>query len=708
MIGRMGERFAESQRKGAGPALERETTTAARDTGGAEGAGGAGGLGGVPRWMRRRWAMGLVVAVAAVAAHLPSVTGGWVFDDIASILGRPAIRAAASAAEPVWHAMTGTQRPLTDVSFAATLRLQGWDGGETMPSATPHRVVNVAIHALAAVVLMLLVRDVIRGLARRDRAGAPARGSTMADERGGWWAERAGVIAGASALLWAVHPLTTQAVGYVVQRSESLASLLGLACVWSVVRASVADSRRAAAGWAVAALVAAPLSVAAKPVLVGLVVLTLIADRAAAARTWGEALRRRWWLHGGVAAGVVAAVLATGVAGDVFEAETEFQRTVGFAYSSVDADGHGPTEHLLTQGGVILRYVWLVVWPDPLVLDYGWEAVDLQSGVSVWTLAGVGLVGLLVAAALVLAAKRPALGLAALGFFVVLGPTSSFVPVKDVIFEHRMYLPSAALLTFVVVGAAALVRRRGGGAGAWRIALIACVAAAIALGVRTGVRAATWGDFEGLAVWRSNVADRPDAARAWTNLGLATVRELERAGVGESDERWDEAIASLRRAVELDEGNAFRRHRLSRLLDRVASARGEEALREEAIAVGRAAAEMRPGNAEYWFDYGAVLDGAERGDEAAAAWARAWATPAGWRNDEARAKAAFNLGVGALRASERAGRSEPPNLREALSQARAAEAWFERVLGIRAEDEKASEGVATARRIAEALERMTR
>ena len=67
----------------------------------------------------------------------------------------------------------------------------------------------------------------------------------------------------------------------------------------------------------------------------------------------------------------------------------------------------------------------------------------------------VGLLGLTVWALV----KRPALGFLGASFFLILAPTSSFVPIQDAAFEHRMYLPLATLAVLAVVGGKVLCDR---------------------------------------------------------------------------------------------------------------------------------------------------------------------------------------------------------------------------------------------------------
>ena len=106
----------------------------------------------------------------------------------------------------------------------------------------------------------------------------------------------------------------------------------------------------------------------------------------------------------------------------------------------------------------IFHYLRLCLWPSPLVADYGADFVTFRDALP-WAVLLAALLAL-VAWAVV---KRPAFGFLGAWFFVILAPTSSFVGgTRQMLAEHRMYLPLAA----VVVGAVLLLHRWLGHAGA--------------------------------------------------------------------------------------------------------------------------------------------------------------------------------------------------------------------------------------------------
>jgi tetratricopeptide (TPR) repeat protein len=119
-----------------------------------------------------------------------------------------------------------------------------------------------------------------------------------------------------------------------------------------------------------------------------------------------------------------------------------------------------PFVYAETQAGVLLHYLRLSFWPVGLCLDYMWPpAKNLEE-----ILPGALVVGALLGVTLWAWFRRPALSFFGVWFFGILAPTSSFLPIlEDLAFEHRMYLPLAAVVALVVVGAyllgAACLRR---------------------------------------------------------------------------------------------------------------------------------------------------------------------------------------------------------------------------------------------------------
>ena len=97
---------------------------------------------------------------------------------------------------------------------------------------------------------------------------------------------------------------------------------------------------------------------------------------------------------------------------------------------------------------MILHYLRLSAWPIGQCFDYDWP-VARGAGQILPPL--VAVLGLLAATAWAVFRYPPAAFLAGV-FFLFLAPTSSILPIRDLMVEHRMYLPLAAVICLVVLG----------------------------------------------------------------------------------------------------------------------------------------------------------------------------------------------------------------------------------------------------------------
>ncbi|OWY73476.1 hypothetical protein B7486_03800 [cyanobacterium TDX16] len=433
------------------------------------------------------------LAFAVIACYLNSFDGAMLLDDNL-IVAASQTKGSYSFSDAIHSA-----RPLVDISFALNHTI-----GQLEPSG--YHAVNLVIHVLATLVLFGLVRRSI-ALVKNESSGVgdPASNDILRAPDSTLW------TAFSIALLWGVHPIQTESVTYIIQRSESMMGLFYLLMLYCLIRSTTAARQT---GWTIATVAACALGMVCKPVMVTAPAAAVLYDRAFLAGNWRDVVRRRGWLHLTLAATWLI-LLATGVIHGVFAVEPDADQTVGFSIA-----GMTPTQYLLTQPGVILHYLGLAIWPDALCLDYQWP-VTSSPGEAIWSIAIV--IALLVSS-VVLYLRRPTLGFVFVWFFLVLLPTSSFVPLKDVIFEHRMYLSLASVSVLFVIGARWILGRlcQAGlliPSAARPIAVGTLLAVAAALGARSYSRNQDYHDSIGM--WSSVVARYPEHSRALNSLAVA-------------------------------------------------------------------------------------------------------------------------------------------------------------------------------------------
>jgi protein O-mannosyl-transferase len=487
----------------------------------------------------------LALVAAALVAYHNTLQSPFIFDDEPHIVNPAAIR----HLWPLSTVLSGTTRPLVQLSLGLNYAVSGL-------GVWSYHVVNLVIHALAGIVLFLVVRLTLR------RDGIPER-----------FRRAAGGLALVSALIWVLHPLQTESVTYVIQRAESLGGLFYLLTLYCAIRGW---ESKGAGRWYATAVACCALGLASKQIVVTAPIVVLIYDRLFLSRSF----RRLWSERQGLYLGLLAtwALLPPLFA----NGREDWQSSAG-----LNVEGITLLAYAATEPGVILHYLRLCLWPAPLVLDYGWPIATQLSAVVVPALVVAALIGV----SIWLLSRGNRIGFLGVWFFLILAPTSSFIPVADLAFEHRLYLSLAAVAVLAALGGCEAMRRltRGWPAGAGRtvtaLAVVALVGTLAALTIRRNA------DYQSrVAIWSDTVAKRPANPRAHASLGLVLV------GGG----RADQGIAELYEALRLDPDYVTAHVGLGYAL----SMTGRP---DEALAHLRSAVRLAPGNGESHYLLGVLL-----------------------------------------------------------------------------------------------------
>lgn len=428
------------------------------------------------------------LGVAVLAAWHNSFGGPFVFDDGPSITDNPSLRPPWSVREILWPDVIGgatvSGRPVVNLTLALNAAL----GGQAVAG---YHAVNLLIHLLAGLVLFGLVRRTFLQPPLAAGLGAAAR-----------------TLALAVALLWSLHPLQTESVTYIIQRTESLVGLWYLLTLYAFVRGATGGGR----GWLALSVAACWLGMATKEVMATAPLMVLLHDRTFVAGSFGEAWRRRRGYYLGLAASWL--LLGLLVAGTSGRGGTAGLGTEISAWT-----------YALTQGEAVVRYLGLVFRPVPLVFDYGTATVGGLGEVWPQVLLLLGLVG----ATLWALARVPVWGFLGAGFFLILAPSSSVIPVaSQTMAEHRMYLPLVIPVALIVAGLYRLAGRRCYPV----LGLLALGCGALTMARNEDYRTA-------VRLWTDTVAKRPANGRAHHELGKAL---FELGRVEESLPSYEEAI----------------------------------------------------------------------------------------------------------------------------------------------------------------------
>jgi len=518
----------------------------------------------------------LVIAVATTVAYSNTFMAPFVFDGTNYIVDNADLR---DLNQPLRILRFSPTRAVGYYSFALNYalskRLSATDDGYDPRS---WHAVNLAIHILAAWTLW--------GLARR---------ALQSSKLGGRYAAVSEQLALAMALVWAVHPLCTQAVTYLYQRVESLMGLLLLLTIYCTARFAECRERLEAARpdpwddgaagsrmsmprpqsvsdtvvpsrfyfglffWPTLAVFCCLIGMATKETMLVAPIVAIWYDRVFLARSWYELVCRRGLQY--------LAMFTTWIL------LWYLMRITPYDAAGINDHRHDtPLTYFLNETRVILHYFKLVFVPWGQNLDYAWQRAviipeyvrpDEQYVRDTFTatkgsLAALVAIGL---ATLIAVFRRPALGFLGSAVFITLAPTSSFVVIIDLCFEHRMYVPLMAMVPLVVVLAYEAVgllgrlldlaidvhcrsfgRERGRfGVGDETVSCLRVSLAWLTVAVLIALTLHRNRDYEShVAIWADAFAKAPHNARAAYNHGVFL----------QNEGRMEEAIAQYRETLQ--------------------------------------------------------------------------------------------------------------------------------------------------------------
>jgi tetratricopeptide (TPR) repeat protein len=431
------------------------------------------------RVLNRRIAWG--VALAALVVHLGIGMGGvWTFaplnyDDpqVLALAGEKSI--AALLTETTWYAY----KPV----YFLSVKIDTLFGGATSGVAHVH---NALLHALAAALLFFVLCGMVRNR----------------------W------IAGAAALLFAVHPVHAESVAWISSRKDVLSLVFVLAAHLLYRRARDAGRMSLAAP---ALLLLGGLTKGTVWVWSGVLLLDELAE---GLRRRGRGEPAAW----GAALGRLLPCLLLSVAG------------IAFDWWMGAARGPGAVEHGVStaslaaaMAGVHARYVLHLFVPAGLSIDYGVDPAGSWSDPLAW----VGLLLLLAAGGLFVVAwrRRWPLGVVAAGLWLLgLLPVNNVLPRTAILMADRyLYLPAAGLGLLV---AWLLARSR-----ATRDTVLTLVV--LVLGVLGILRTGAFVDSR--TVWADATEKAPHSALAW----------FQRANDAAVRGAWDSAVTWSEEAIAL-------------------------------------------------------------------------------------------------------------------------------------------------------------
>lgn len=404
------------------------------------------------------------------------------FDDIDSIINNPCIRNLGNL-RGIWDYWP--TRFVTFLSLALNYRLCGLD-------VFGYHVFNFFVHLACAIALWRLVLLTFdTPIMKKDTLKA-----------------RAGAIAFFSAAVFLLHPLQTQPVNYIIQRATLLAAFFYITSVGLYARARIGICRNPASlSWKLyyaGSLLSAIMSLFSKEMAVSLPLAILLYEF-----FFFETKKGSGWKYAFAFPALILllplTVMSTGA--------TNF---IGMCNIGTARSGISVWHYLLTEARVIITYIRLAFMPVNQNFDYDYPVAT--SLVSVPVLSSLAIIIMILAWAMKISGRYRMMSFCIFWFFAALLPESGIVPIKDVIFEHRLYLSVGAFSVFLVICVFYLLRGRR-----FLVPVVTLSFLIVSYAFLTHDRNKAWRDE--LTLWNDTVNKSPLKARPYNNRGNAYGKE---------------------------------------------------------------------------------------------------------------------------------------------------------------------------------------
>jgi tetratricopeptide (TPR) repeat protein len=482
----------------------------------------------------------------------------FVLDDLRKIEENPGIRVNQLSPTEIVKAgfKSSKARPIAFMTLALNHSMHQYD-------VFGYHLFNISIHLLTGFFLFLFLKTTLRIPVIQARN------------------KPTDLICFFAALIWLVHPLQSQSVNYIVQRTNSMAAMFFILSFLFYAHGRLTDQDKNKWFWLIASAIAWIISLACKQISAILPFMVFLYE-------WFffQDLSKNWikkYLKYLLGITVIFALLLL-VYTD-FSPFEKIKKIYDYANNEFTI-----AERLLTQSRIIIYYISLIIFPHPSRLNLDYDYALSHSLIDpITTLLAFGAICGLIALAVYFAKKERLISFCVLWFFGTHLIESSILPLA-LIFEHRNYLPTMMVSLIPVVLAYRYIKLD------WiKIGLLSALV--IGLSVWTYQRNRTWEDK--ITLWSDVVKKSPGKARPHFNLGAAFSEQ----------KRDEEAIPLYQRALEINPNLAQPHINIGQALER-------QNKFEEAAEHYRAALKIKPDLPEAHNNIGAILAKQGRTEEA--------------------------------------------------------------------------------------------
>ena len=455
----------------------------------------------------------LLLAACTFFVYTRSIKGPFVFDDTINIRDNLNIRLTKLTFDGIVKAgfeSPSSHRPVANISFALNYYFSRYD-------TVGYHFINVLMHILTGIILFYLIKITLGLLTannlklqyekitppdkRNDSMCNSTEPSILASTRS-LSPESNGLvfISFFTAFIWLVHPLQTQTVSYIVQRMNCMAAMFYLLSLLLYVKARLSNFKGKKLALFIGCILSGILSLGSKEIAATLPLFIFLYE-------WYffQDINFGWLKRNSIYLfcflGIVTLLLFFYLGGHPIERILSSYKYRDFTLY----------QRVLTEFRVVIYYISLIIFPHPMRLNLLHDFTISNSFIDPTTmlLSFIAILGL-VAAAIWLAKRERLLSFCILWFMGNLVIESSVIGL-EIIFEHRLYLPSMFFILIFVSLVYRFVNSK------WIGGILLC-AVAIIFSVWTYQRNIVWSDD--VILWKDCVMKSPHQSRQQYNLGV--------------------------------------------------------------------------------------------------------------------------------------------------------------------------------------------
>jgi Tfp pilus assembly protein PilF len=458
----------------------------------------------------------VLLFILILFSYSNSFRASWHFDDIPIIINNPVLKiknlqpetlTKTAFANPNQSQLSEKRiyRPISCLTLALN-----WYVGRY--NVFGYHLINIIIHCLTAGMLFMTLMNLFNTPKLRDK-----------------YTGREYFIALLAASLWAINPIHTQAISYIVQRMAALAAMFYLVSIYLYLKARMTRSKRNRIFLLAGCFLSYFFALGSKENSVTLPLALILVEVIFFQDFNQPGIRKRFV---GIALGVGLGIALLGawlyLEGDLYAILKGYERR----YFS-------PMQRLMTEPRILIFYLSQIFYPVPSRLSIEHHVSISTSLFTPWTtIASIGLVFALIGLAIFQMRKRPILSFAVLFFFLTHLIESTIIGL-ELIFEHRNYLPSLFIFFPVALGIEWLLDfYRKKKRSMYHILVSSLTLLIIALGIGTYIRNLVWASEKTL--WEDAIQKAPEMARPYHNLAW---------GYYEKTGQYDKAKAIYEKAL---------------------------------------------------------------------------------------------------------------------------------------------------------------